>query len=71
MAVLMITYSGTSNNGHFRAPSLVAVVLEVAVVGRFDYMYIFYQKKNWPEEVGGAIKCMSHQIELTWITVFM
>ena len=35
-------YNGTSNSGHFRGPSLVAVALEVTVVGRFYYMYIFY-----------------------------
>ena len=45
-------YSVTSNSGHFRGPSLVAVALEVTVVGRFYYMSIFYQK-NWPEEVAG------------------
>ena len=39
----------------FGGPSLVAVALEVTVVGRFYYMYISL-KKNWPEEVGGAIK---------------
>lgn len=35
-------YSETSNSGHFRRPSLVAVALEVTVVGRFYYMYLFY-----------------------------
>ena len=30
------------NSGHFRGPSLVAVALEVTVLGRFYYMYIFY-----------------------------
>ena len=35
-------YNGTSNSGHFRGPSLVAVALEMTVVGRFYYMYIFY-----------------------------
>ena len=44
-------YSGISNSDHFRGPSLVAVALEVTVVGRFYYMYIFYLK-NWPE-LGG------------------
>ena len=31
----LINFSGTSNSGHFRGPSLVAVALEVTVVGRF------------------------------------
>ena len=30
-----LTYSGNSNSSHFRGPSLVAVALEVTVVGRF------------------------------------
>ena len=30
-----LIYSGTSNSGHFRGPSLMAVALEVTVVGRF------------------------------------
>ena len=34
----------------------MAVASEVAVMGRFYYMYIFLLKKNWPEEVRGAIK---------------
>ena len=37
-----VSYSGTSNSGHSRGPSLVVVALEVTVVGRFYYMYIFY-----------------------------
>ena len=37
-------YNGTSNSGHFRGPSLVAVALDMTVEGRF-YMYIFYIKK--------------------------
>ena len=37
-----LEYSGTSNSGHFRGPSLVAVALEVTVLGGFYYMYIFY-----------------------------
>ena len=44
-------YSGISNSDHFRGPSLVAVALEVTVVGRFQYMYICYLK-HWPE-LGG------------------
>ena len=52
---LLQIYSGTFNRGHFRGPSLVTVALEVTVVGRFYYMYIFI-KKDWSEEVGGAIK---------------
>ena len=36
-------FSGAaSDGGHFWRPSLVAVALEVSVVGRFYYMYIFY-----------------------------
>ena len=39
------SYSGTSNSDQFWGPSLVAIALEVSVVGRFYYVYIFYQKK--------------------------
>ena len=53
--LLLQICSGTFNSDHFRGPVLVTVALEVTVVGRFYYMYIFI-KKNWPEEVGGAIK---------------
>ena len=36
-------FSGAaSDGGHFWEPSLVGVALEVSVVGRFYYMYIFY-----------------------------
>ena len=38
-------YSGTINSGHFGGPSVVAVVLEVAVVGRFYYIYLFHYGK--------------------------
>ena len=40
--IYLFIYSGTSNSGHFRRPTLVAVALEVTVVGRFYYRYIFY-----------------------------
>ena len=37
-------YIGTSNSGHFQGPRLVAVALEVAVVGRFYYVYVLLKK---------------------------